>query len=137
LNLPRHYNVNDDRINEVLAHLAWELVGLVTQTSLIVKRDMQMVAVMNSIKQQQSGMDYFTLASFYNTTGLMNTELEKLMGKVSGVMDDKIRRQLSANPDVYFMHIGEPIASSGLQLKPLTSVHVLEAIRRVSQLYKY
>jgi hypothetical protein len=132
LNLPRSYNITDDRIIEVLAYLAWELVGLVTQTSLIVKRDMQMIQVLNALKQQEEGMDYFATASFYNSTGLMNEELEKLFGKATGVMNDHTRKILCANPDLYFKH-ESTVVSSGLQLKPITVPHVLEAIRRITE----
>jgi hypothetical protein len=136
LNLPKKYNIMDDRINEVLAYLAYELVGQVTQTALIVKRDMQMIQVLNAKRQRschEGGMDYFSTSSFYNSTGLLNEEVEKLMGKAAGVMDDNMRKVLCSNAEVLYFGNSTTIVSSGLQLKPITITHVLEAIRRLNE----
>ncbi|KAL0490082.1 transcription initiation protein SPT3 [Acrasis kona] len=133
LNLPKQIRLADEYIVEVLAHLAWEAVGTITQASLIVKRDVHLNQTVKHSQVKSSGMDYFSASSFYNTTGLMNAQVEILFGRASGVISDDFRKIISSDVNSSYFGGGaaNAVVSSGQQLKPITATHVLEAVRRL------
>lgn len=89
-----------DSLIDVLGYLSWEMVGLVTLTSLIVRRNMLLLPV--------------------------HDEREENIGIATGVMTPELRLSLSTVP----IHVKDALMVAQVKPSAIEIGHVMEAIRR-------
>lgn len=119
----------DDNLTDILGHIAWETVGLLTQTALIVKRDMNMLQY---LKASGPALDQF----------LSEYVVEKNIGLATGVMDMELRNALTNFPHEFFKILDDPSKKHLIHIyhishqarRPIEPIHIIEAARRLSAL---
>ncbi len=118
----------------LLQYLAWDYVGLLTLTSLIVKREM-------NANQYKNIMISRNIRQIVTKVLLDNERKEETIGIITGVMSPKMRTRMKLNPANYLVSLPPnfkltKVEEDEFQEQAIQVAHVYEAIRRITKLQK-